>query len=375
MTDDPDTSRESSAPPRQAVAEFLRKQVRKLSGHLPGCSSGEEVESVHQARVASRRLRAVFAVYAPLLGEKRCKDWRKAIRKFTRRLGEARDLDVQIDHIETLQKELKKPTCRPGVQRVHLRLQQQRRARQGKVEKAVEKLQDSEVLGELDEAAARLAESGREGEDLTALELSERYIRSQTGRVLSWQVSLADGDDARGHHKMRIELKRLRYALEIGEDFLGAMARDGVERIKELQDLLGEMHDCDVWRERIAELEPAERERTREYFGEEGPFEELRPGFEWIARWHENRREALFGRLQQRWRSLVEAGMFIGVLRSVQDRLDRETLGDENAMGWYSAACGGSAGRAERVPEDAPHARESPADPPRIRVYGPGNRP
>ena len=50
-------------------------------------------------------------------------------------------------------------------------------------------------------------------------------------------------------HDMRIAAKRLRYILELAEPLFGRPAKTAAKQVKQLQDLLGEIHDCD-------ELEP-----------------------------------------------------------------------------------------------------------------------
>jgi len=45
---------------------------------------------------------------------------------------------------------------------------------------------------------------------------------------------------------MRIAAKRVRYVLEVTEDCFGPFGRDLRRRAKELQDILGDIHDCDV---------------------------------------------------------------------------------------------------------------------------------
>jgi CHAD domain-containing protein len=46
-------------------------------------------------------------------------------------------------------------------------------------------------------------------------------------------------------HNMRIAAKRVRYILEAAEPVFGAPSKRGVKAMKQLQDLLGEIHDCD----------------------------------------------------------------------------------------------------------------------------------
>jgi CHAD domain-containing protein len=56
-------------------------------------------------------------------------------------------------------------------------------------------------------------------------------------------------------HDMRIAAKRLRYAIEVAGGCLGAEAEELRARARELQDVLGEMHDCDVMLPRVAGIE------------------------------------------------------------------------------------------------------------------------
>ena len=61
-------------------------------------------------------------------------------------------------------------------------------------------------------------------------------------------------------HDMRIAAKRLRYLLELVGFCLGEVGAEAQRRARELQEVLGEIHDCDVMLERIAasrEREPA----------------------------------------------------------------------------------------------------------------------
>ena len=54
-----------------------------------------------------------------------------------------------------------------------------------------------------------------------------------------------DADKPDDLHDMRIAAKRLRYILEAAEPAFGEPARRGMKTMEKLQDLLGEIHDCD----------------------------------------------------------------------------------------------------------------------------------
>lgn len=55
-------------------------------------------------------------------------------------------------------------------------------------------------------------------------------------------------------HDMRIAAKRLRYVLELFAPAFGPYAGEAARQAKKLQDVIGEIHDCDVTRPRIAAL-------------------------------------------------------------------------------------------------------------------------
>ncbi len=54
-----------------------------------------------------------------------------------------------------------------------------------------------------------------------------------------------DPSDPAGLHDVRIAAKRVRYLLETAEPVFGRPAATGVKKMKDLQDLLGDIHDCD----------------------------------------------------------------------------------------------------------------------------------
>jgi CHAD domain-containing protein len=81
-----------------------------------------------------------------------------------------------------------------------------------------------------------------------------------------WQLGARSRDprEQEALHDMRIAAKRLRYLLEITEPCFGRPARKGAKMARDLQDLLGEIHDCDVMSQRVrarAEAVPIDDER------------------------------------------------------------------------------------------------------------------
>jgi CHAD domain-containing protein len=99
-------------------------------------------------------------------------------------------------------------------------------------------------------------------------------------------------------HNMRIAAKRLRYLLEITEPCFGRPAKRGAKVARELQDLLGEIHDCDVMSERVrarADAVPVDDER---YIGLEA-----------LASYMEARRRVLHRQFVHFWSDIERKGL------------------------------------------------------------------
>jgi CHAD domain-containing protein len=75
---------------------------------------------------------------------------------------------------------------------------------------------------------------------------AERIVRVRLDELCSFMPKAADPDEVVALHDMRIAAKRLRYILEVTGPCFGAYASSSVKLVKDLQDLLGEIHDCDV---------------------------------------------------------------------------------------------------------------------------------
>ena len=81
-----------------AAVEALSKQLDELFKNLPGTLDGD-VESLHDMRVASRRLRAAMSVFESAFPPKEFKPLEKEAARVTDALGDVRDSDVQIEYM------------------------------------------------------------------------------------------------------------------------------------------------------------------------------------------------------------------------------------------------------------------------------------
>jgi CHAD domain len=75
---------------------------------------------------------------------------------------------------------------------------------------------------------------------------AERIVRVRLDEMCGFMPRAADPKEVVALHDMRIAAKRLRYILEITAPIFGDYATSAVRLTKDVQDLLGEIHDCDV---------------------------------------------------------------------------------------------------------------------------------
>ena len=75
---------------------------------------------------------------------------------------------------------------------------------------------------------------------------AERIVRVRLDEFCGFMPRAADPAEWVALHDMRIAAKRLRYVLEVTGHVFGPYAKTATKHVKDLQDLLGEIHDCDV---------------------------------------------------------------------------------------------------------------------------------
>src|SRR3954454_23231978 len=73
-----------------------------------------------------------------------------------------------------------------------------------------------------------------------------RIVRARLDELCGFMPRASDPAQVEALHDMRIAAKRLRYVLEVTHPVFGPYAAKAIDVVKDLQELLGEIHDCDV---------------------------------------------------------------------------------------------------------------------------------
>lgn len=235
----PGLSRET--PPLEALGCAMGEQARRLLLHDPGVRLGSDPEDLHQARVATRRLRAFFRAGRRMLDRSWSEPLRGELRWLGQALGPARDLDVLIERlVEDADALGADADAVSGLLRT---LEEERTRARAVVVEALSSDRYLTLLDRLEHVAEPVA-----GEAEQPLRDVWRAEWRRTRKVFA----RLDGssNDAR-LHAARLSVKRTRYAAELAAHELGKRGSVFVQAAKELQDVLGEHQDAVVAEARI----------------------------------------------------------------------------------------------------------------------------
>ena len=154
---------------------------------------------------------------------------------------------------------------------------------------------------------------------------AERIVAVRLDELTSFMPKAADPQEVVALHDMRIAAKRLRYILEVTGSSFGPYAENAVKLVKDLQDLLGDIHDCDVqlpevaaflaelMDEDVAAGDLAKAPNRRAYAGLVALQVHLR-----------TRRNALFEQFLELWRDYERKGFTARLAFAISERAQSE---------------------------------------------------
>ena len=101
---------------------------------------------------------------------------------------------------------------------------------------------------------------------------------------------------------MRIAAKHLRYTLEIFSELYSGKTDFALDIARKSQQILGEIHDADVWSIFLPKFLSREETRVNRFFGYNSPFKRLKPGIEFLLVNRKTERDRLYKQYLQEWK-------------------------------------------------------------------------
>jgi len=234
---------------------LIRHRLSALDRALPGARRGD-ADAIHQARVATRRLREVLPLVVRGADGRKL---RKRTRGLTRVLGSVRELDVALMTLDELGSQPDIP--RRGLARLRQDITRERRRLLAAMLHEL-KTRDLERLRRKALTAARrpgVAPAGKR-----TRRRDPRRLPAAEARAARRAATVRDAIRNAGGiylpdrlHDVRIAVKKLRYAMEIARELKGSRATARIRMLKGTQDLLGRMHDLEMLIARIRAVQGA----------------------------------------------------------------------------------------------------------------------
>jgi triphosphatase len=227
----------------------LRCHLTNVLANEPGTRIGDDIEDLHDMRVATRRLRAALAMFGGVLPVRFAR-LRDELGWVADALGAVRDLDVQLGQLDEW---VSASAEEDGAALEPLRqvLDFQRRDARDRMLAVLdsgryERLVTGFTAG-LQRGPLRTSTASRQ----PVLGAAPDLILERYGAVRKRGRRITEGSPSSEYHRLRIGSKRLRYALEFLSEVYPKEIPPLVKRLVAVQDILGLHQDADVAIQRL----------------------------------------------------------------------------------------------------------------------------
>ena len=237
----------------------LRRQFGRFLANEPGTRLGEDIEALHDMRVATRRLRTALAVFDAALPPPLAM-LRPEFGWVADALGEVRDLDVQIEWLGTEAAALPGPgedsALAPLIDILGVRREEAR-------SRMLDVLDSPRFAALVEGATAVLREGATTPAGAgPATDVAPALLRKRWRRYRRLARGLSSASPEDDYHDTRIRAKRIRYTTEFTARLYGGDATGFVDALKRAQNDLGRYQDAAIavdLLERTAAAQPLPR--------------------------------------------------------------------------------------------------------------------
>lgn len=224
-------------------------QLSIMLSHEPGVRLGEDIEELHDMRVASRRLRAAMGIFRSSFQKSVIKKFRKGLQKTGRELGKVRDLDVFLEKL-VLDIDNFSEIDEIGIRPLYTHWEQKRNNAQSDLVRYLDSEKYANFLCGfkhfLDTPFYAAKETKPRGNASKTVQTELPVILIElSARVENFDFDVEQASIFR-LHDLRIEAKKIRYAVEFFREILDEESEQVIKSLKIIQDHLGDLNDAQI---------------------------------------------------------------------------------------------------------------------------------
>lgn len=247
----------STTPLWIAARKLLGAQGAELFLHWAKVAEDFGAEDIHDLRVASRRLREGLALFAPCFPDRAVARIGKRVKRVTTMLGELRNTDEALLYFATLTPE-EKAQADPELSRLLAQLEKEREKAQKRLKADLNGLKPGPLKSAWEALLHRplLFCSSPVDPFQGFSRFADGAIAARAQTIAELRPRALDQADVGAQHQLRIAVKRLRYRLEILEPLFKSGFAGLLRSLKGYQELLGKLHDLDVFAELVRDRIP-----------------------------------------------------------------------------------------------------------------------
>jgi CHAD domain-containing protein len=244
---------EPDDPMSEAGRKIFFFHYQRMVYHEPGTRLGDDIEALHDMRVATRRMRAAFRVFGPYYKPKAIAAYRNGLKRTGRALGPVRDLDVFRAKTNAYLSNLPQ-SQQNDLDQFMVVLQAHRDSARNRMNTFLDSAEYTlfkERFGQfvqtdgMGSRPALLKDGDPRPHRVRHVAPMVIYQRLAAVRAYDEWVSIPDPPPER-LHALRIACKRLRYTLEFFREVLGPDTGALIKTIVTIQDHLGNLQDARV---------------------------------------------------------------------------------------------------------------------------------
>ena len=236
----------------EAFTAIAHGCLRQMMLNAPAFDLGQEIEAVHQTRVAIRRLRAALALFRPIIDDAAYPQLSNDLKWLSDHLGDTRDIDVLLT--ETLEPALVREPGAPGLTELAAFIATRQASSRKVLREAMNSQRGRKLMLDLllwvEDGAWRRKAIAAGAEPQSLKDLLDRRLRGSRKKLAALGEHM-DTLTEEELHELRIRAKKLRYQAA----FFDTLASDGkaarrfnalVNALEQIQESLGAVHDAEA---------------------------------------------------------------------------------------------------------------------------------